>query len=377
MASKHVLITGITGSLGAAVATLFLRDSDTLVYGLIRAKSEEHLRQRVATLFAYWGEDVPSAACERFIPLRGDTSEDQLGLPGETYTKCATTLTHIVHCAASVKLNMDENEAAKSSLIPTQNIIFLARECSRQTQFQKLEYVSTVGVAGRMQGIVPERPLPEIQEFHNNYERYKAKAETRVLEEMANGLSATIHRPSMIIGDSVSGKIMNMQGFYFLSDFLSGMRTLGILPQMGALTLDLVPADYAAQVIHWASGQPSLRGAILHLCSGPDTSIPVYKFIQLVRECYTQHGIRLPSVKYVAPETFARGIHLLAKFAPAKLRKAVRNLFLFIEYMHDEQKFDNRQTGAILEKAGIIMPNPEHYLPAVFRYYLNGSNPRD
>ena len=66
---------------------------------------------------------------------------------------------------------------------------------------------------------------------------------------------------------------MHFQVFYHLCEFLSGVRTFGIMPTLGQTRLDTVPVDWVADVIAWSSSQAGTAGEILHLCSGPARAI--------------------------------------------------------------------------------------------------------
>ena len=146
--------------MGSALVPLFLKEEGTRLILLIRAHSEEYLRERVKKLIEYWGPEVEDlAATERIEPLRGDVSEPRLGFTSETYDALTSRLTHIVHCAANVKMNLPLEEARKISVDAVRHIADLAEACLRHDQFAKLDCVSTLGVAGRMQGLIPERPL--------------------------------------------------------------------------------------------------------------------------------------------------------------------------------------------------------------------------
>ena len=57
--------------------------------------------------------------------------------------------------------------------------------------------------------------MPEVRTFHNTYEQAKAEAEEYLYPFMADErLPITIHRPSMVVGDSMTGKAISFQVFY-------------------------------------------------------------------------------------------------------------------------------------------------------------------
>src|SRR5262249_35957340 len=225
---KVVFITGSTGVIGSAVTRLFLTEADTRVRLLVRASSPEHLRQRLRTLFEFWGDDETSASmASRVEAFAGDVSRPRLGLDAATYERLTHEVTHVVHSAGNVRLNRPLDEARADAVDPALQIVTLVQACRQQGLPVKLDFVSTVGGAGNVPGVVPETPLDGVRLFRNTYEAAKAEAENLVLAEMGRGLAGTIHRPSMVVGDSRTGAVPQFQVFYHLCEFLSGRKTLG------------------------------------------------------------------------------------------------------------------------------------------------------
>lgn len=366
---NRILITGGSGVIGSALVPLYLNDPSWQVSLLLRAESEAHLRQRVQDLFGFWGDDIRDpAAPSRLETLRGDVSLPRFGLAEPVYERLSDSLTHIVHGAASVKMNMTEAQARRSSIVPVREALDLAEACSRRGQFRKLDYISTLGVAGGQPGLVPEAPLTEPRPFYNTYESSKAEAEELVLARMAAGLPATIHRPSMVVGDSRSGKIISFQVFYRLSALLSGCHTLGILPEFGDKHLDTVPLDVVAAAIHWSSSNPGVNGRILHLCSGPEISLQVFDLAQRVRAILAAGGRRLPPLRLVSPSRFKAAVRAAKRLTWGSQRRKLGSLEHFFGYMELSQAFDNRQTLSLLSEAGIVLPAPDSYLERLFAY---------
>ncbi len=370
MSGKIALITGATGVVGSAVVPVFLQEPDTEVRLLLRARSEEHLQERSQSLFAYWKPELQSdSAMIRIKALRGDVSETRLGLSEEAYETLASELTHIVHCAANVKMNMSAAEARKSSVDSAAEIAALAERCQQNGQFRKLDYVSTLGVAGRMRGLIPEGPLVETREFHNTYESSKAEAEEFILEKIKNGLPVTIHRPSMVVGDSRTGKIIHFQIFYYLGEFLSGKLTHGFLPIIKDVKLDTIPVDYVARALHWSSGNDACNGKIFHLCSGPDQAMDIPELTDLLRANLISRDNKLPRLHRIPITLFRRFISLVGLAASQKTKKALKNLHLFLDYLDDQQLFDNTKSRESLAASGISLLSPKDYLGNVLDYY--------
>src|SRR5690606_25545540 len=106
---------------------------------------------------------------------------------------------------ASVRMNHPLGQARRAAVTATENILQLARLSRNNGLLQKMEAVSTVGVGGKYHDALPERWLDVPRSFHNTYEQSKAEAETILKNEVDRGMPITVHRPSMIVGDSRTG----------------------------------------------------------------------------------------------------------------------------------------------------------------------------
>ncbi len=134
--------------------------------------------------------------------------------------------------------------------------------------------VSTAFVCGDRAGPVAEEELDCGQGFHNDYERSKFEAERRV--RTARGLHPTVYRPSVIVGDSVTGFTSSYHGpyrFLELGTRLAAPPRLPGSPQRLPLRLpfsgdeprNLVPVDWVARAIVRIVGQPWWHGRTYHL----------------------------------------------------------------------------------------------------------------
>ncbi|MBL8471248.1 MAG: SDR family oxidoreductase [Rhodocyclaceae bacterium] len=365
---SEYFVTGATGAIGSSLVPILLDDSEPRLTLLLRAASAADLAARMEQLYAFW--QIPSgdvARRARICALRGDVTHPDFGLAADDYQRLAAECTHIVHSAGNVRMNLPIADARRSSVVSAQQVIRLARACAR---LEKVEFVSTVGVGGRTQGTLPEEWLRTARSFHNTYEQAKAEAEDLVQAEVEKGLPLTVHRPSMVVGESGSGRIMHFQVFYHLCEFLSGRRTLGLAPGFGNARLDIVPADYVARVLAWSSTQTSTAGRVLHSCSGPALAIPLEILQERVRQAFVRGGRRVPPVIWLPTAVFTRILSAASVLLPAETRRAIRTLPVFLEYLATDQTFANRRTQELLAPAGHPLPAPDDYLDQVFRYYL-------
>lgn len=364
---KCLLITGATGVIGSSLAPLFLDEPDTKLRLIVRAESEEHLLQRRNELFAFWERNP---ADRRLIGqvefLRGDVTQRRLGLDPAGYQRMTHEVTHVVHAAGNVKLNRTLAEARRDAVVPLQEVLSFCRSCRG---FRKLDHVSTVGVAGRLRGLIPEAPLDQPRAFRNTYEQAKAEAERVLLQEMAAGLPATIHRPSMIVGAARTGRIRHFQVFYHLSEFLTGARSAGFVPATADLRLDIVPVDYVVRAIQLAVNSPTTSGRILHLCSGPEQTPRLTDLARRLRSLEAARGRTVPRLRQVHPLWLRTIIPWLGLLGAGKTGRALRSLPHFLAYLEDPQVFATAASRAFLASEGLYLPAVDDYLKPVMTNY--------
>lgn len=368
---KIYFVTGATGAIGSALIPILLRDGQTLIRLLLRAKSDADLAARADELFRFWQVPVSDRATrDRVKVMRGDVTVRHFGLDDGAYQSLGSECTHLIHSAGNVRMNLPIGQARHSSVDSARNIIALANRCRR---LEKIEFVSTVGVGGRTRGAVPEDWITTLRGFHNTYEQAKAEAEEVIRAALEDGLPLTVHRPSMVVGDSVSGRIIHFQIFYHLCEFLSGRRTLGLAPDFGAARLDIVPADYVAKVIAWSSANAASSGHILHSCSGPSMALALGPLREVVRRAFAAAGRRLPPVIDLPTGVFRALLGGVSLFMPGETRRAIKTLPVFLDYLATEQTFANARTQALLSTVGLAVPTPSSYLDSVLNFYLENA----
>jgi nucleoside-diphosphate-sugar epimerase len=225
-------------------------------------------------------------------------------------------------------------------------------------------------VGGRLPGTLPERWITEKRTFHNTYEQAKSEAETVVAAALSEGLPITVHRLSMVIGHSCTGRTISFQIFYHLAEFLSGTRTYGLFPNPGKTKLDVVPVDYVAEAVVWSSRQAGTVGPVLHLCAGPERALPLLNLRERVRRKFRAAGITLPPPMTIPAGIFRAAVPILRVIMPAKIRRALNALPIFLDYLAEDQSFGNRASSELLQKAGICYPATADYVDRALDYYL-------
>jgi len=208
---SDVFLTGVTGFIGSQLLHKWLYNSDARFHLLVRSKRDENPDSRIHRVLADLcpQSDVASLA-RRIDLLEGDISVDMFGLKDADYQRLTDTVSHIIHCAAAARFDLDLDEARRTNVRGTVNILDLAARCPR---LQKIDYIGTAYVAGRRSGVIKEDELDEGQEHNNTYERSKLEAEKLVRHRLSE-FPLTIYRPSIVICDSQTGRVSRHSAFF-------------------------------------------------------------------------------------------------------------------------------------------------------------------
>jgi long-chain acyl-CoA synthetase len=216
-------------------------------------------------------------------------------------------------------------------------VLELARELPR---LERLVHVSTAYVAGRTPGVFRETDAGG-SGFRNTYERTKSEAEHAVA--LAADLPAVVVRPSIVVGESVSGWTSAFNVLYWpLQAFARGL--LESIPADPAGIVDMVPVDYVAEVIERATFTPGVGGRFHAVAA--ESAPTVAELIE--HAC--GHLDRQPPV--LSPPGSLPEDHPAAVFAA---------------YFDVATRFDDRR-ARLLAGADAPMPDPLACLPALLEY---------
>ena len=310
-----VLLTGATGFVGTELLDRLLERGDRPVYALVRAADDDAAAER-----------LPAHA--RLYVLAGDIEQPGLGLSDASRARLADEVTTVVHCAASVSFDLSLEESRRVNVDGTRNVLELAKSCPR---LERLTYVSTAYVAGEPRGLFREDQLDVGQRFRNPYERSKFEAE-RMLRERANGLPLQVLRPSIIVGDSRTGRTSSFNVLYGpLKAFARGR--IPAIPARRSAPVDIVPVDYVAD------------RAYELLTDGPDGTFHVVAgrnatTVGRLLEMTARHLRRKPPA-VVPPGVYGSVVHpwLRRKY------RGLRKLEVYFPYFSMGVRFDDRGLG--------------------------------
>ncbi|MDO9107146.1 MAG: amino acid adenylation domain-containing protein [Methylovulum sp.] len=256
-----VLLTGATGFLGAFILAELLKQTQGIVYCLVRATTEQEAEERLRQQLIRY--ELPEVCdFQRIIPVCGDLSSPRLGLNQLRYQEIATNVGAIYHNGALVNFIQPYRALKAANVLGTQEVLRLA--CTEKAKI--IHYVSTLSVFSEQQARHPQgfqeqdEPLLTAQ-LANGYAQSKWVAEKLVKTASDRGFQVSIYRPATVAGDSLKG-VWNVDDFY--CRLLKGCIQLGFAPE-GDSRMDMAPVDYMARAIVALSLQPSAMGAVFHL----------------------------------------------------------------------------------------------------------------
>lgn len=352
---RTLLLTGATGHVGTALLPRLVAGGGTRVLALVRARDEAHLALRQHRL-------REAAGSSEVLAIRGDVALPDLGLSAADREHVMSEADGILHSAASVRFDLPAETAARENLAATGHVLDLARALALRGRLSRYDHVSTCYVAGDRRGRVFEHECDEGQGFRNSYEWSKCQAEKLVRAAMAEGIPAAVHRPSIIVGDSRTGRTEAFNVVYWpLKLYLRGWwRTF---PGRLDTLVDIVPVDFVAAAIDRLTRDPRTAGGTFHLAAG-DEAPTVDALVAHVRS--VAGGPPLRTVDQARYRRFVRPL-LWPFFLTPRGRMVRRGGDAFMPYFTGNPLFDTTRAREALGP-DLRPPPVTDYFDRIVRY---------
>ena len=346
-----IVFTGFPGFLGSELLPRVLaREPGASAVCVVQRRFLELARRRLADL----GASRPGLSA-RVSLAEGDIIDANLGLRDVDALK--RRVTSIYHLAALYDLSVARDVAMRVNVQGTERVLHFAAQCP---QLERLHYVSTCYVSGRHPGVFHESDLDVGQTFNNRYEETKYLAEVAVRRMMRAGLPATIYRPSIVVGDSVTGATQKYDGPYFAMQWLLRQKRVAIMPVVGrpaSTEFNIVPRDFVVDAITWLSGLPRSRGATYALADpAPLTVDGVLRTLGVATE---RTIVRVPLPLGMAKWSIERmpGVLELLRIPSSS-----------VDYFVHPTRYDTAVATAALQGSGIACPRFPDYAQALVRF---------
>jgi len=368
---EHFFITGGTGLVGTNLVPRLLRlSAGSRVTLLVRANDEAKMRLRVGS-FAAWIEKIfgVADAVRRIRGVRGDVTMPRCGLKAEEWDEIVRSATCLIHGAATIRFDHSLSEARAVNVNGTESSLELARLCAECGPLKRFVYIGTSSVSGRRTGRVYEHELEVGQRFFNTYEQSKAESE-RLVRKHFDRFPCTIFRPSIIIGDSRSGRTTLFNVIYVPLRLLH-RGFLRALPARPEALLDIVPVDWVTDAMARIMQLPESAGLVFHLTSGPARATKLGDLTRIAAEYFDEHspGKEPRSVEFVSPEVWDRRLEEMR----GRERTLMLQLGTLLPYIDIDRIFDSTNTDRFLEGSGLAFPVFSDYGGKILEYCLRSN----
>lgn len=316
----QVLLTGATGFLGKEI--LVQAADDRRIAEVVSVVRPEKIRdpktrevvktlspaQRGAVLLKRLG--LTGARAKKFRFVEGDIEKPSLGIPVKDLARLKRTITHVIHCAASVSFDDTYENSYRANVQGARNALEFsyALQLSKGSRFVSHIAIETSYIHGRKKRtIAQESNLVFPRSFYNNfYELTKAMASLDTDRFMIEkGLRVAQLLPAIVIGHSRTGnnygdtKVVNAPINAFgrskeATDKLESgdwvgrgkARMIGAValafPGDRSAELNLVPVDRVVQGIIAGLFCPDAIGERVHLAT--DNRIRSEDIVRITRE---------------------------------------------------------------------------------------------
>ncbi|HHT9119047.1 MAG TPA: SDR family oxidoreductase [Candidatus Hypogeohydataceae bacterium YC41] len=142
--------------------------------------------------------------------IQGDITLPLLGLSGRRFRRLAWQVDTIFHSAAQTDFT-NSNYLFRTNVEGTRHLLQFAL-LGRKKHFH---HISSAYVAGNFNGTFYEEDFNKKQSFNNSYEESKFSSEALVRRfARQHTLPFTVYRPSVIVGDSETGRTQCYKGLY-------------------------------------------------------------------------------------------------------------------------------------------------------------------
>jgi thioester reductase-like protein len=362
----HFFVTGGTGIVGFPLLPRLLRAyPGSTITLLVRASDDGSADARGRSLAEAVAHEfgIPDAP-RRISAVRGDVAYDHLGLTTGQIDALIRTVTHIIHGAATIRFDHPLDEARRINVGGVRRMLQLAEQCAQRGRLRRFLAIGTSSVSGRREGPIYEHELDVGQSFFNTYEQSKCESE-RILRDHARRLPITIVRPSIVIGDSTTGKTPTFNVIYIpLRLFHRGL--LPFIPARPETLLDLVPVDWVDDAIAYLVGREQAEGKVCHLTAGPSRATPLGELIGAAAAAFDRWSPleRPRTLEFISQEEFVRRAASLT----GKMAALMRQLEALLPYVTVDRLFDSRTTDALLEGSGITFPRFRDYGEKILSY---------
>lgn len=357
--SGNIFLTGITGVLGKELVKELYSTTTSKFFLLVRGNKKQTYVERTTELLK--GLDINDEPGQRIVIMEGDVSFDGFGLSEDDRETLRKNVNIFYHIAALTNLNASEEESDRINVGGVLNALEIAEDIQKNGKLDNFFYFSTAYVVGSAHEYTSkEDELPEHPAHANFYESSKFKAETNVRKKMAEGFPITIFRPSIVVGNSVTGAVSEFNVIYpFIRLFLNG--ELSTIVTRAENTCNVVPIDFVINATCEIVTHDNIKGKTFHLVSPDPPSLSTV--LKITEE---ETDVKFPDYKVVDPDDFK--VEDLTEDEVYIYRK----ILPFRGYLNGELVFNMENTKKELEGTKVQLPVTDYnFIKTLYNYAVD------
>lgn len=348
LSDETIFLTGFPGFIAARLIERLAKEGARFLL-LVQPAFVERAREEIERLAGESG-----AEAGRFRILEGDITEERLGMSAVDDELARAETTTLFHLAAIYDLAVRRDLAMRVNVEGTRRVNGFARSLKK---LRRYHYVSTCYVAGLRTGVIHEHELRHEMGFHNYYEETKYLAELEV-EALKAELPITIHRPSIVCGDSQTGATAKYDGVYYLINYLRMQPRLLSLANIGNqdVRLNLVPVDFVTAALAALATDERAIGQTVQLAD-PEP-LTTYELFELVSRSLAGRGSFLKLPRPLVWKTLNLSVSEKLSGLP---RAGVPYFFI-------DQTYDTARAQFLLAPHGVRCPPFPSYVDALIDF---------
>lgn len=346
--ARTIFVTGFPGFIAERLVARLAKDENQF-FLLVQPEFLERAVESIQQITA--ATNVP---LENFAVIEGDITQPDLGMDPDDAATVRYETTDVFHLAAVYDLAVERDLATRVNLEGTKNVNEFVKGLKL---LKRYNYISTCYVAGKRTGVIREDELEHDKGFRNFYEETKYLAEMEV-EKLKAELPVAIFRPSVVVGDSVSGETAKYDGIYYLIRYLRKapylLRAINVGNKM--VKLNLVPVDFVVNAIAELSTDEKADGKTIAVAD-PEPLTTSELFDAIALEMTGRRSEFTPAPKLV--EWF-----LSRPFSPP-----ITGLPSYgVPYFFVEQTYDTSVGNELLKSHKIKCPNFREYVANLLKF---------
>ncbi len=257
---RAVVLTGSTGFLGAFLLRDLLEMTSARVFCPARADSAAEAGERVRRNLesrGLWREGY----ADRIVPLAADLGQPLWGLSEDEFGRLAKETDAVYHCGAWVNFLYPYRVLKPINVQGTVEALRLAGS-ERVKAVHFVSSVSAISFRVFASGgwACEDQDLVHTEGLFGGYGESKWVAEQIVNLAQERGIPATIHRPGVVSGDSLTGAGNTRDMIW---NMMKGCIQLGLAPERD-FPIDVTPVDYVSRAIVHLSLRPDSIGHAFH-----------------------------------------------------------------------------------------------------------------